>query len=337
MQPPCENRGLPQPREPRRPSTGAAPCSPAGQSWSAHRAGRLPPVGHSVRLWLGPGDPIWHVGAGWAALGGGLASGALSADLTLPFSQPLTGVLTLGLVWLLADPLLGTVWESSVGLRKYAGPPLHWLPYTQSGSPAWGLAERLGEWRTQWHAQRDQPEVQSCGAQAGALLLSVILAAVLGHAVLALVVLSVLLRWLVVRLSAGDDRNALSVSRPGLAVLQAIGGFGIPWLIGCLACGRLVWPAAALGVCLTVACAGMMQRPLRFRLLGAGQLAAACLLVGLRQPLGAAAVAIAFSAQWGLSSSAIGHNPEQLRRAVQPFMLGGLFAAAAAVAAFLPA
>ena len=97
------------------------------------------------------------------------------------------------------------------------------------------------------------------------------LAAVLGHAVLALVVLSVLLRWLVVRLSAGDDRNTMSVSRPGPAVLQAVGRFGIPWLIGCLACGRLAWPAAALGICLTVASVGMLQRPLRFRLLGAGQ------------------------------------------------------------------
>ncbi|MCS7260909.1 MAG: hypothetical protein NZ765_09035, partial [Anaerolineae bacterium] len=64
-------------------------------------------IGHTFQLRVRLRAPLWQLGAGWAALGGVMASGSLSGnDATL-----LARVGTVLLVWLLADPVLGTLWE----------------------------------------------------------------------------------------------------------------------------------------------------------------------------------------------------------------------------------
>jgi len=65
------------------------------------------PVGRITQLQLHAVRPLWSVGPGWAAVGGALASGgvALSPEK----------LLALVLVWLLADPGVGVVWELGGG------------------------------------------------------------------------------------------------------------------------------------------------------------------------------------------------------------------------------
>lgn len=299
-------------------------------------------VGHSLQLTVRLRAPLWHVGAGWAALGGALASGVLARDAVWPLSQPLGGLLTLVLVWLLADPLLGTVWEMAAGWNGFrnerpstaspdVGQPVHWLPYTQPGSPAWRLAVRMGTWRTAGRAQPVGPETPAVHGVLSALALALIVAAVLGYGVILLVVASTVLAWLATRLSGGDRAGAAGHLPTGPATIRALGIFGIPWLIGCAAAEVPVWPAVLLGLCLTIAYVGVLQDPLRFRLIGGGQLAMVSLLAGLHQPLAAAVGGVALTAQWVLASTAGRHPPDRPRGAVQPFILIGLLVAALAL------
>ena len=299
------------------------------------------PPGHSLHLSVSVREPLWHVGAGWAAIGGAIACGVLSGDTRLALSPPFGGLLTLALVWLLADPLLGTVWDLVAGrtgvraqrhtLDGEAVQPLHWLPFTQPRSPAWWLAERLSRWRARWFARSDQPETQPGIMLPAALALAVVLAVVLGYGVVLLVALSVLLAWLAARLAARDDTGASANSRIGPSAVRAFGIFGVPWLIGCVAGGDLDWPAVLLGLCLTIAYAGVLLTPLRFRLVGVGQLAVLSLLMGLRQPLAAALIAVGLVGQWGLASAAAGRASDRLRRAIHPFILAGLLIGALAI------
>jgi hypothetical protein len=291
------------------------------------------PATHSVQLWLRPWRPIWYVGAGWAVVGGGLASGAQFL--------PLGRALFLVLAWFLVDPLLGTVWDLGAcpdglwgQLRRVTTPggvsPVVVLPYTRRYSPAWSLGERIGHRGVRWHNLFSSDTGQAFVALTGALATAIVLGAALGPATLMLVVLSALLSWLSARLHGHSTPDF----RSGLAALHALGEFGIPWLIGCLLVGSLLWPAVILGACLTIAYTGVLQDPVRFRLVGGGQLAAVCLLVGLRQPLAATAAGVFLIAQWGLHSATHRQHPSELCvRAVQPFILASLLVAALAVAA----
>ena len=297
------------------------------------------PVGHSVQLWLRARRPIWHLGAGWAAIAGGLASGALSSTA----AQPLTPPLTLLLVWFLADPLLGTVWDLGASPRgiwtqlqraRGAVPtsPLVILPYTQPDSPAWRLAGRVDRLRVVWQEAVWPQSGHAFVALLGALGMALAVGALLGRVAVALVVLSVALSWLAARLQGSSRQHSAVGSQAGLAVFCALGEFGIPWLIGCLAFSPPATPAAALGISFTIAYAGLLERPGQVRLALMGQLAAVCLLVGLRQPLAAAAAAVFLVAQWWLYKHADeGGAWEPYLRAVQPFMLASLLVAALAV------
>ena len=118
------------------------------------------PVGHIIQLRLYPIRRFWSLGSGWAAIGGSLAVAGfvLSPEF----------LLYLFLVWLLADPILGAVWDLGAGHTFRLGhrgiwrrllsprlpdvaPPVRLLPYTQPGSPGYRLASRLGRMRLWWH------------------------------------------------------------------------------------------------------------------------------------------------------------------------------------------
>ena len=322
------------------------------------------PVGHSMQLWLRARRRIWCLGAGWAAVAGGLASGALSSAA----AQPLAPALTLLLVWFLADPLLGTVWDLGASPRgiwtqlqrpRGMGPtsPLVILPYTRPNSPAWRLAARMDRLRVVWQEAVWPQAGHAFIALLGALGMALAVGALLGRAAVALVVLSVALSWLAARVRGSSRQHSANGSQAGLATLCALGEFGIPWMIGCLAFSQLAIPAAALGISYTIAYAGLLERPVKIRpreqravapcavpcssalrkgtgltLALVGQLAALCLLVGLRQPLAAAAAAVFLVAQWWLHEHADeGGAWEPYLRAAQPFMLASLLVAALGV------
>ncbi|MGB5052152.1 MAG: hypothetical protein WBO46_24600, partial [Caldilineaceae bacterium] len=77
----------------------------------------------------------WRIAAGWTVLTAVLASGLSLADI---LAQPFT----VALLFLLADPLWGSIWglmstpESLPLVRRSLERSRIWLPYLRSGSPA---------------------------------------------------------------------------------------------------------------------------------------------------------------------------------------------------------
>jgi len=86
-----------------------------------------------VRMWFD--ESPWRIAAGWTVLAGLLASGT-------PLEVALTRTPTLLLLFLLADPLWGSIWglmstpESLPTLHRKIERSRIWLPYLRSGSPA---------------------------------------------------------------------------------------------------------------------------------------------------------------------------------------------------------
>lgn len=86
-----------------------------------------------VRMWFD--ESPWRVAAGWTVLAAVLASGLSVADLLAQAS-------TVALLFLLADPLWGSIWglmstpDSLPTIQRSMGRNRVWLPYLRSGSPA---------------------------------------------------------------------------------------------------------------------------------------------------------------------------------------------------------
>jgi hypothetical protein len=281
---------------------------------------------------------------------GGLAVAGLSLSLVT--------LLTLALVWLLADPVLGVTWDVGVGnahqrgiWRRLINPrlpdtaaPLRLLPYTQAGSPGYRLARHLGRLRRWWRETLWPEAGREFATLAAGLVLATLLGAILGREVLILVLVSVLLSWLAM-LSERRDTNRDSAQgtkgRKDFATLwHALGEFGVAWLIGALALGGLSQAAALLGVCYTITYFGLTRGTDGFRLISASQATAALLLAGLRHPMAAGATAILFLPQWGLHTWATrveGSSRDQhavfdkYQRYAQSFVLVAMLIAALAL------
>ncbi len=306
------------------------------------------PVGHITQLRLHPIRPLWSVGPGWAAIGGALASGGFAlAPQTL---------LTLVLVWLLVDAVLGVVWDLGVGDTSPGGkggiwrtwltarlpddaPPLRLLPYTQPASPGRRLAVRLSRWRGWWQETFSPQAGAEFAALVAALGMALLLGAILGRDALALTLLTIALSWL----AALAHTRERAISQDTITLCHTLAGFGIPWLLGSLALGRPTWAVIALGSCYAITYFGLVHQAIGevldpqatpgFRLIGASQVAAVFLLAGLRYPLAAGAAAILLLPQWGLHIWAAEHPvaPGAYLRRIQPFVVLSLLIAAWAV------
>jgi len=308
------------------------------------------PLGHTIRLRLYPIRPLWSLGAGWAAVSGGLAAGGVPLSLT--------AWLSLLLVWLLADPVLGVVWDAGIGNTQHrgiwrrllsprlpdAGPPVRFLPYTQRGSPGYRLACHLGRLRRWWRDTLWPEAGRDFATLVAGLGLALLLGAILGRSVLALVFASILLSWLAVLSGRGDgfgdSAQQTGEGRSFVALWHALGEFGVPWLIGVLVLGGPSWSVVLLGICYAVTFFGLIDYERGFRLIGAGQATATLLVAGLRHPMAAGAMAILVMPQWGLHTWAAyvgrrrGDYPIAHRRYlryVQPFVILSMLIAALAV------
>jgi len=284
------------------------------------------------------------VGPGWAAVGGALASGgvALSPEK----------LLALVLVWLLADPVLGVVWDLGVGDTSPGGkggiwrrllnpqlpdvaPTVSFLPYTQPGSPGRRLAERLSRLRLWWR-ETFRPEVGTeFAALIAALGLALLLGAILGHNTFAFVLLYIVLSWLAALLSKGTTHPTGGYQ--GVVTLwHALADFGLPWLMGAVVLGKPTWTVIALGGCYAITYFGLIRQTAQstpnFRLIGASQVTVAWLLVGLRHPLAAGVTAILLLPQWGLRTWADYPAAGPTLRGAQPFVILSMLVAALAVA-----
>ena len=268
------------------------------------------PIGHAIRLRLYPIRPLWSLGAGWAAVSGGLAAAG--------FPLSIVTLLNLTLVWFLADPVLGVIWDVGVGNAHEEGiwrrlisphPPsvalrVRLLPYTQSGSPGYRLAYRLGRFGRWWRDTFWAEAGRGFATLLAGLGLAIVLGAILGRDALILVLVSVLFSWLAVLSKRRDTSRDLAQETKGhkdnTTLWHALGEFGVPWLIGAAAMGGLSQAVALLGICYTITYFGMIRDAHSFRLTGASQATTALLLAGLRHPVAAGATAILLMPQWGL-------------------------------------
>ncbi len=306
------------------------------------------PVGRITQLRLYPIRPFWSLGSGWAAVGGGLAAGG--------FALTPGTLLNLLLVWLLADPILGVMWDLGTGHIPPSGgrgiwrqllapqlpdaaPPVRFLPYLQPGSPGYRLAERLGRLAHWWQTSFQPQAAGDFATIVAALGLALVAGIILGPAVLALVLASVLLSWLAV-LSEGRGHGQ-DMDRASLGEFwHALGEFGVPWAIGAVVAGELSWPVALLGTCYVIAYFGFLRPERYFRLIAGSQVTASLLLAALRHPLAAGAATILLLPQWGLhtwytylNGRAGAHHADSVTgRGMQPFIILSLFVAALAIA-----
>ncbi len=264
-------------------------------------------AGHIVQLWVRLRAPIWHISAGWATLSGAIASGIFwESDI-----PPLTRLGIVVLTWLLADPVLGTLWELGTAPRGVwtqlwhaasdvdHSAPLILLPYTHAGSPAWRLANWLGRrsawWRTTFWPQNGEDFVTICSLLPAALIIGALLSSI----ALTLVCTAVVLAWLAA-LWHKEIIPSMSTHPWRLTVTTAWGQFGIPWMIGCAAMGKPSWLGITLGICLTFSYVGLLRQPIWQPAVLAGQLAVLIIMLGVRQVLAIAVITILLVAQGGL-------------------------------------
>ena len=297
-------------------------------------------AGHIIQLWVRLRAPIWHVGAGWAALSGAIASGLLWEN-EAPLLMRISTVL---LIWLLADPILGTLWElgtMSNGVWRQLwcatrgtsdNVPLILLPYTQPGSPAWRLANWLGcqsaWWRAVFWPQNGQAFITICSLFPAALIVG----ALLNHAIPILICAQVVLAWLAAlwrrKPSSSSSDHPWRVTAAG-----AWGQFGIPWMIGCAASGEPRWLGILLGVCMTFSYMGLLREPIWRPGVLVGQLAAFAIVLGVRQLLALSGIAVLLVAEGGLwFTKGLNGNPNaQLLTGAHLLILGIMLIASFAV------
>lgn len=180
-----------------------------------------------LNLEVGWGRPRLFLGPAWAVVCGAVASPGWEWNGR--------AILTLFLSILLADGLLGSLWNqvSSLGSEKVAkkrgnpspAPGRILLPYAQPGS--WG--QRLGEWVGErwraWQASENPTQRKTLGLLIASLL-ALALGAFLGIVVFLLVAMSLLVAGMWLRLPEGGDKKLL---------LAAIYGGGLAWLVGYVA------------------------------------------------------------------------------------------------------
>jgi len=271
--------------------------------------------------WLGPA---------WAALCGAVASGWLTLS-----GQDLLFLL---IVLFMADALWGTLWHlivekdwfvASVNqLSQAQGASLTALPYTTPDSTSYRVFERLGRTRARWRAVFWPRLGSTVLGLVVALLLSSILAIILGQRVIILTV-AVLAVMALARIRARRH-----IASP--LYLRAILEMGFAWLAGHTAFGSLtLWSlllaafyTAAYYSCLKLATSSGSRWP---TLLKVSQAAVIALLIYQKQPIAAGAVGLLLLPQM-LLQPFLGQGEVELwyLRRTRPFLMVGMLLASLA-------
>lgn len=273
------------------------------------------------RTWL-------SLGPAWAGLAGALSSGAGQFDLTHLLSL-------LGL-WLLVDPILGTLWELAVtdGLwrdidqARLPAPPRRgfFLPYVQPGTPGARLVLHLRRyqrwWQTDYWPERNH-QIVTFGWGAG---LALSLSLLLSRPIFWLTLLALALICL-----AGQTPSDLSDTHGGR--LQSIVHFLLPWAMGATLWAELTPLTLLLTICGWATYLGalrMLGRHQRADLLfWGGQVAALLLLLGLRSLLGTAILAVLLAGQYRLKARF--NQPVEFLARLQPQLITAMVVAGLAL------
>jgi hypothetical protein len=281
--------------------------------------------GHSLRLSLSPAHSWFSLGPGWAALAGAVSTGSVELDWA--------GLLKLAGLWLLADPLLGALWElaAPLGLWRNAGgvylPPApargFYLPYTQPGSAAGRLLKRWRSYRLWWAGHYWPENGDKLVAYGVAFALALLIALSLNAALFWLTLLAIALALL-----AGQSAPRLASPEGGR--LQSVVQWLLPWFMGVFLWAGPSPAGLALAVSYWAIYLGglrMLGRHRRAKLLYFwGQAAVCVVLLALRLLPGAALIGVFLAAQQVLAARFT--LPETFLAKAQPYLLLGLAAAA---------
>ena len=253
------------------------------------------PFGYALNISLSWNRPWLSLGPGWAALAGAVVAGF--PDLNAgTFSSLL-------LLWLLADPLLGTVWDLFVNqglwrevIQAQLPPPPSrgfLVPYAQPESIAGRMVVRIRRYK-QW-LHEDSKGVR---AQLTTILLATTLALLAGlylhRAIFWLVFLAIGLTWIAAL-------SPYNLAAPGGGRLQSVVQFLLPWNMG-----LILWQQPSLvGMLIGIAywivyLGGLRMLGNHYRscwLFFGGQLVIALLLLGLHHLVAAAVVTVLLLAQ----------------------------------------
>lgn len=259
------------------------------------------------------------LGPGWAALAGVLASGGFHFEAEV--------LLKAGLLWLLADPILGTIWhlvaEQGIWRRLGQAPPSGAsplklrLPYVVKDSAGYKLSIFWTNLRTSENGQGYTLLIT--------LFLALLISAILGGLIVSFVIVSVLLAFVIGLTGYGE----------GQQFWQSLATFLLPYLAGLIVMGQLPLQAVALGYVYWV----IYLSTLRLRagksrgawLVIIGQGVAAGLFFSLTLPLAATVLTLAvmFSLLLWVQAKMQSTQPEiWYAEHVKPYLLVGLFAAA---------
>lgn len=230
-----------------------------------------------------PGRSWLVLGPGWAALAGALAAGE--------FRFETDSLLKLGLIWLLVDPILGTIWHlvaDKMLWRRLWQPFLPpgvslkpSLPYTVKGSPAYKFLVFRARLQTDTTGEGYTLFI--------AIGLSLFIAAILGLPVILYAIISIFLAFLV------GEKIFIAGSRGHF--LCAAATFLLPYLVGVFIIAKMIpLYALLLGIVYLEVYFGLLQlnagKMQGERLVVAGPGAMAMLLFGLMKPLPAMIVAL---------------------------------------------
>jgi hypothetical protein len=265
----------------------------------------------------------------WAVSCGALASNSLEWEAD--------HLLNLALVLLLAELAWGSLWDLTAGTDWFRPlterwPPSHpaplpVLPFTQPGSPAGRLGRGLGRLVAWWREVFWPVAGPSFLGLLAAILLAVVLGTILPDRLRPLNAILVALIGLGL-VQRRRSRDSLA----GTAAVQV----GLCWLAGHMALVDVGVASLALALFFSLAVWGALRAA--HGLAGAlwlqngGQVAAAALLVVLRQPLAAGAVGMLLLGQVALQPSLRhGGDPARIFRRTWPWLMGAMLLAALAV------
>jgi|GEM_PF-2471414 len=281
-------------------------------------------LGHTLKFSLSLSGSWLSLGPGWAVIAGALSVGAV--ELTLD------GILRLIILWLLVDPILGTLWDLAVsqGIWRQviqAQLPLapargFNLPYAQPESVGGQFVLLFRRYRLWWVDSYWPTFGNNITTFAVGLVLALVIGLVLNPAIFWLVVLVVSLT-LLVGLKPAD------LSLMGGGRLQSIVQFLVPWLIGAFIGSFLSPFSLILALCYGVVYLGGL------RMLGhhhraeylffLGQVAAIFLLLALHLLPSAAILSVLFVGQ--LLIKARFNRPSDFLQRIQPYLLFGVLVA----------
>ncbi|MCB9098551.1 MAG: hypothetical protein H6632_03340 [Anaerolineales bacterium] len=286
------------------------------------------PFGQTFTFKLSGSRAWMSLGSGWAAMAGALAAGV--PGLTWGHLLQVIGL------WLLVDPILGTLWALAVqqglwrrvtqaSLPQPAGQGF-FLPYAQPESMAGQVVILVRRYQVWWQAYY-WPEF---GGQVVTFGVGLLLALVIG------LVLSPSIFWLVggsisLTLLAGQRPHRLTTKSGGRipSIVQLL----LPWLMGATLWSSLSLFAVGLALCFWISYLGGLRilgdHPRAEWLFFGGQLAVLTLLLGLRVLPGAAVIAVSLASIAMLKNSF--DTPAVWLDQAQPYLILSMLTAGVAV------